>query len=265
MGFSMPFFPVYAAELLADGRFQTWTLEERGAWLTLVAYNWNDGDLPAAPSDLARLLHVGPGDMARIWSAIGDRFCHVPGSTSRVWSPRLEEERDKAEVLSRKRAKAGESGANARWNKDKPKNGKRMRLPLAPHSDADAVALAKPCPPPPPPSSPPPTTSTVTFTPKEETPCASQPVDRGARLAGESEGLVAFRAKLSQALGVEIGTSKRPDVTAYFESQLRAEGPDTLAEDCIEAARRSSSGTPSSLAWFVPWLKRLPATREARQ
>lgn len=146
MGFRLPYFPLYAAETLADGRFQGWTLEERGAWITLLCCNWNDGDLPAAQTTLARLLGVGPGDMARIWSAIGDRFSEAPGAPGRVVSPRLEGERDKALSLGRIRAEAGEKGAKARWNTGKKPHGKRMRLPEQTHGKANAVAMRSVCP-----------------------------------------------------------------------------------------------------------------------
>lgn len=145
MGFDLPWFPIYAAEMLADGRFQGWNLEERGAWLTLLAYNWNDGDLPAGHSELARLLHVGPGDMARIWSAIGSRFCDVPGSPGRVWCERLEEERDKARQLSNKRAESGRKGATARWGQSQD-DGNRMPLPSQQHGNRIANGCPLPSP-----------------------------------------------------------------------------------------------------------------------
>lgn len=113
----LPWFPVYAAEMLADGRFQTWALEERGAWVTLLCYCWNDGSIPSSISTLARLLHVDTGEMSRIWSAISDRFAPIPGDPSRLTSPRLEAERDKAGQIAAKRADAGRKGATARWDK----------------------------------------------------------------------------------------------------------------------------------------------------
>lgn len=147
MGYRLPFFPVYAAETLADGRFQGWDLSERGAWLTLLCYAWNDGSIPASQTELARLLHLpDSGEMARLWSAIGDRFLPHPTEAGRLVSPRLEEERDHAEALGRIRSKAGEKGANARWDKAKPAHGKRMRLPVRPQCEGDGNAMANRCP-----------------------------------------------------------------------------------------------------------------------
>lgn len=154
MGYRLPFFPMYAAETLADGRFQGWNIEERGAWLTFLLANWNDGDIPASQTELARMIRVGSGDMARIWSAIGDRFVEVPSRPGRLWSPRLEEERDKAESLSRKRSVVGKKGATARWNTGKRRNGKGMRLPMPTHSPGIAEAMPPQCPQPSPSQSP---------------------------------------------------------------------------------------------------------------
>lgn len=145
MGYSMPYFPMYAAETLADGRFQAWSCEERGAWLTLICLCWNDGDIPESQTVLGRLLHLDAVAMASAWSAIGDRFSPVPGKPGRLMSPRLEEERDKAVDLARKRSEAGLAGANARWDEENRKNSKRMRLP----KQTQGNGMANECPSPP--------------------------------------------------------------------------------------------------------------------
>lgn len=246
MGYSMPYFPIYAAETLADGRFQSWSCEERGAWLTLLCLCWNDGDIPSSQTILGRLLHLDAVAMASAWSAIGDRFIEVPGKPGRLMSPRLEVERQKAENLSRKRALAGEEGAKGRWNKGNRKNGKRMPLPSEPHSDADGNSMANRCPPPPtPPPSPPPT-------PDRQT-------DGG--LAGDGQGLGFFRSKLAARLGVpKVGVGKNAgEVLRFFQAQLASVGEECLLNDCQELAKQSRNGTPSTLSWFVGWLERLPS------
>jgi hypothetical protein len=84
----------------------------------------------------------------------------------------------------------------------------------------------------------------------------------GSGLAGEVES---FRAQLEARLGVPVlSVGKDPDsVAAFFASQLAAVGPSALIEECCDLARRSTSGTPSSLRWFVGWLRRLPVPQEA--
>lgn len=145
MGFHLPFFPFYAAETLADGRVQSWTLEQFGAFARLLCYQWNDGDIPAGPTQLGRLLGVSAQEMTGIWSAIGDRFPEAPGRSGRLQNPRLEEERDKAIALSNKRAAIGLKGATARWQKESAEDGKGMRLPSERHSPGTGNGMATGC------------------------------------------------------------------------------------------------------------------------
>lgn len=88
------------------------------------------------------------------------------------------------------------------------------------------------------------------------------------RPAGGDEWLGEFRQKLATRLGLDaldIGKDKS-SVLAFFRTQIATVGEDTVLADCVESARLSTSGVPSSLAFFVGWLKRLPTpTPEARQ
>jgi hypothetical protein len=140
--FPLDWMKFYPQETLADGRFQSWTMDERGAWFTLVLACWADGSIPEGVTALARFLHMDTGDVTRIWSAIGDRFVPHPSEPGRLVSPRLEDEREKALALAAKRGEAGERGATARWNKPKRAHGKRMPVPSQPDGKANAVAMA---------------------------------------------------------------------------------------------------------------------------
>jgi uncharacterized protein YdaU (DUF1376 family) len=134
-----PWFKIYAAETLSDEHFQGWTVDERGAWFTLILIAWREGSIPGDQTSLAKLLHVDGPAMRSLWSAIGSRFVEHPDYPGRLTSPRLEKEREKAEQLAEKRGEAGKRGATSRWDKEKSKHGKRIRL----LSQADAVVLAK--------------------------------------------------------------------------------------------------------------------------
>jgi hypothetical protein len=142
MAFHLDWMKFYPQETLADGRFQSWTMEERGVWFTLVLQCWTDGSIPAGVTALARFLHMDTGEVTRIWSAIGDRFSPHPTEPGRLVSPRLEEEREKALAIASQRSDAGTKGATSRWNKPKRQHGKRMRPPSQPHNGANAVAIA---------------------------------------------------------------------------------------------------------------------------
>lgn len=251
----LPWFKVYARDLLADSRFSSWTMDERGAWLTLLAHNWHDGSIPSGLTDLARLLHVSAPDMSRIWSAIGDRFS-PSGDPGRLVSPRLEEEREKANQLIDRRSDAGSKGASGRWNKRKPTDGKRIRLPKQPTSTGYATAMAKNAiPASQKPACQPPDSSLQIAE-------ASQP-EAEDRLAGGVNGsaLILFRSALAERLDLPkaIAVGKDPDrVVEFFRQQIATVGEECVLNDCVQVAKRSQSGTPSSLSWFVGWLERLP-------
>jgi hypothetical protein len=96
---------------------------------------------------------------------------------------------------------------------------------------------------------------------KKDPPCASQSEQNGP--AGSSDNLLAFRTSLAAALGIPgpIKVAKREEaqrVAEFFEAQLASVPASALVADCVELARRSTTGTPSSLAWFKPWIECLP-------
>lgn len=259
MGYRLPFFPMYAAETLADGRFQGWNLEERGAWITLLCLNWNDGDIPSAPSTLARLLGVGPGDMARIWSAIGDRFSPAPGKPDRMVCPRLEDERDKAEALSLERSKAGKKGAKARWNSENPDDGKRMRLPRQTHGKANATAMRPQCPQPSPspPSEPSPPSTTV----QERSIVLPMPARRRAGATKLGEHSSALVARVEAGLGKGLLPLKTEAEADELEA-LTLQWGEERAFQFIAGTCRDRDNDPKSVAWLLAVLRPSSGVRQ---
>jgi hypothetical protein len=129
-----PWFKVVAADLLASEQFCLWSMEERGAYLTLMCMAWKEGSIPSSYSDLAKLVRLDASDMNRLLSGIRSRFNPHPTDPSRLIAPELDAQRDANKVLSDKRAKAGKAGADGRWHPD----GKRIPLPLANGCQTDA-------------------------------------------------------------------------------------------------------------------------------
>jgi hypothetical protein len=135
---AIPWFKVYPAETLSDELFSGWSIDERGAWFTLILVNWREGSIPSDQATLARLLHVDGGTMRSLWSAIGSRFVRHPDLPERLTSPRVEREREAAQRLMDQKVEAGRKGATSRWAKEKVRNGSRMGLPC----EANATAMA---------------------------------------------------------------------------------------------------------------------------
>lgn len=235
----LPWFKVYAAETLSDERFQGWTMDERGAWFTLILIAWREGSIPGDQTSLAKLCHVDANAMRSLWSAIGDRFIPHPDFPGRLTSPRLEVEREGAEKLREKKSEAGKKGATSRWETEKKRHSKRMRVPC----DSPATAMAN-----------------DSDQDRSDQDRASQPGKTNGGLAGD-EWLAGFRQKLAQRLSldaIDIGKDRK-NVLAFFQAQLAAVGEDQLLAECCDLAPKSTTGTPSSLAWFVNFLRRLPS------
>ncbi len=250
----LPWFKIYAAETLSDENFQGWTVEERGAWFTLLLVNWREGSIPSDEGAIARLLHVDGNRMRLLWQAIGDRFVEHPDHPGRLTSPRLEKEREEAEALVETRSTAGKKGATSRWDRKNRPNGKRMR----PHSDRNAKPMASDSDPAQP-------------SPESDPESASLPVP----INGAPAAVPTWLAGVAERVGLELGRTMAigkdgeavvQAFTRYRESVVadgRFPDPDaTIVTDCLEIAKRSRAGPPGTLSFFVGWLKReTPAKR----
>jgi uncharacterized protein YdaU (DUF1376 family) len=126
----LPYFRVFPAETVADERFASWTVAERGAWFTLLLHAWTNGSVPSDEATLARTLHLTPKAFRAVWEVIGDRFIPHPEKPGRLTSRRLEMEREDATAKSQ----AGRKGALSRWKKGSLAGG-----PEDPDPDATAL------------------------------------------------------------------------------------------------------------------------------
>lgn len=246
----LPWFPIYAADTLSDERFQGWDVEERGAWFTLICMCWREGSISSESDVLARALHVDSNRMRLLWSAIGSRFVDHPDFPGRLTSPRLEEEREKAQKISGERSKAGKIGANARWGKRNSApvlrmapDDKRIEEPL--QSDATAMRL-----------------DALTVTLPDITLPDSQ---TGNRLTDDDHDLETFRTELGTRtkLGRPVGIGKDRDrVLKFFRDQLSRYPYEGFLADCVVQAEKSDNGIPTTLAWYVGWISQLPDLKE---
>jgi hypothetical protein len=86
-------------------------------------------------------------------------------------------------------------------------------------------------------------------------------------LAGGERRLLVFRQSLAERLSLPaplgIGGDDPAAVVAFFQQQRESVGDDALLTECCDLAKKSTSGTPSTLSWFVGWLKKLPMPKGA--
>jgi hypothetical protein len=89
------------------------TLEDRGAYITLLADSWDEDGLPADLSEVAALLGLKdrPAQFKRIWERIGPAFELTDG---KYRNPRQEREREKQKEFSDRQRQR----VNKRWEKD---------------------------------------------------------------------------------------------------------------------------------------------------
>ncbi|GMA59707.1 DUF1376 domain-containing protein [Alicyclobacillus fastidiosus] len=135
-----PYFPFYPADWLSDPNVQFLSLEEAGAYITLLAYMWRDGKDCALPDDdkyVARLLHVSTRKWAKLREILldGEHAVLTKTSDGLIRNKRLDKEFTKMVDRSEKRTAA----AIMRWQKEKSKDAKAVQL--HPVSNANASDL----------------------------------------------------------------------------------------------------------------------------
>jgi len=111
MGERSPAFSFYAKDFMLGT--VTLTLAERGAYISLLAYQWDHGSVPDGPESLGRICGCSGAQAKKLWTAVGKKF--LRGVDGQWRNPRLEAERakqlDRREML----AANGRKGADKRW------------------------------------------------------------------------------------------------------------------------------------------------------
>jgi uncharacterized protein YdaU (DUF1376 family) len=120
-----PAFQFYPKDFVADGNVASMSLQERGAYVTLLCVCWLEQSLPDDVARLGRMVGATAPQMRRIWPAIRACFREHPDEQGRLIHPRLEQERKSQAEFRLKQAENGKKGGRPR----KPK--KTQRKPTA--------------------------------------------------------------------------------------------------------------------------------------
>lgn len=112
-----PAFQFYASDFLGSRRVRMMTLEDRGAYITLLADSWAEDGLPADLSEVAALLNLNENSskFKRIWERIGPAFDR---DGDKLRNARQELERSKQAENRAKKVQAAES----RWHPQSTRN-----------------------------------------------------------------------------------------------------------------------------------------------
>jgi uncharacterized protein YdaU (DUF1376 family) len=105
-----PAFQFYPNDFLSDPNVMVMSLQERGAYITLICVCWTQGVLPDDKARLARLCGTPANAFTKIWPALESCFRKGRGG---LVHPRLEREREKQAEFKRLQA----DRATKRWDK----------------------------------------------------------------------------------------------------------------------------------------------------
>lgn len=111
-----PAFQFYANDFLTGTL--SLSLEECGAYVTLLAYQWDHGAVPDGHAARARICRCSLAQVKRVWIGIATKFQQGPDGLWR--NARLERERDKQAAYRELQRDKGLASARTRWG-TKPK------------------------------------------------------------------------------------------------------------------------------------------------
>jgi len=107
-----PAFSFYAKDfMLGTVRM---SLAERGAYITLLAYQWDSGSIPTDPAEVGRVCGCTSAQATKIWAVVGEKF--RPGADGLWRNPRLELERMRQADRRAALAANGQQGGRPRKN-----------------------------------------------------------------------------------------------------------------------------------------------------
>jgi uncharacterized protein YdaU (DUF1376 family) len=115
----VPYFPLYAANLIASRPYRLMSLSERGLWITIMMECWVNGSVPSNFSDMSKFLGVTNQELETCFSNIHSSFFEVEGD--RLFSKELEEYRQGYMERREKQKEGGKLGVLRK----KEKNGRK--------------------------------------------------------------------------------------------------------------------------------------------
>ena len=133
-----PAFQFYASDFLTDYKVVVMSMEARGVYITLLAHSWLERGLPDSEAQLSRIC-AQPENWQELWKEVRPCFEEKDG---RLYSKRMEREREQLKSYIESRKVAGIKGAQARWGTD-DKDGKRIAEPLPRDSSSSSSSISK--------------------------------------------------------------------------------------------------------------------------
>lgn len=112
---NLPWFPMYASNLISDERYRMMSAIEKAVWISVLLECWSNGSVPADLVSLSKWLGLS---LEEVKAGLTDRvlsfFKEVNG---RLISPKLEEHWAKHTKRTSKLSDSCKKGAKRRWDK----------------------------------------------------------------------------------------------------------------------------------------------------
>jgi uncharacterized protein YdaU (DUF1376 family) len=138
-----PAFQFYPKDFLTDENVLVMSLQERGAYITLLCVCWQQGTLPDDQERLARLCGVPVPAFRRLWPALAVCFRAALDQPGRLVQPRLEREREKQANFARRQSDRGRLGGRPK-KPDESGNKATAFPPLSGAAKPEQSGAAKP-------------------------------------------------------------------------------------------------------------------------
>lgn len=135
----VPYFPLYAANILASKPFKMMTIEEWGLWITIQMECWVNGSVPSDLKDLAKYLGVGHDEVQRSFTQKQLPFLQKVGGELK--SPELDEYRQGYLAVREKQRLGGIDGAERKREKERQRQAKEA---LASQGQSQGVPEGQP-------------------------------------------------------------------------------------------------------------------------
>lgn len=100
-----------------DGNVAAMSLQERGAYITLLCICWQEKSLPSEVSRLANIVGLPGKTFQKLWPHLSGCFVQ---QGDRLLHPRLEKEREKQDGFRQRQSQKGKASANRRATEAQP-------------------------------------------------------------------------------------------------------------------------------------------------
>ncbi len=93
-------------------------MAERGMYITLLCFAWQDGSIPGSMTEISRMCSLPERKAVTLWNRVSECFAQHETQHDRLINPRMELVRLRQLAYSEERKESGKRGAAERWKED---------------------------------------------------------------------------------------------------------------------------------------------------